>query len=113
MSELLMGFSWKPAVRALTQTGCRWVTVGDRRPFRAAHGVRSVEICREIGNSAAMSPFVKREVMLGNLAEDALDEFRARCGINLLALDWHGKDGAMNRLSWTAGSRFTASTISA
>ena len=62
-------------MRALTQTGCRWVTVGDRRPFRAAHGVRSVELCREIGNSAAMSPFVKREVMLGNLAEDALESF--------------------------------------
>ena len=65
MSGLLTGFSWKPAVRALTDPDrCHWVTVGDRRPFRAARGVRSVELCREIGNSAAMSPFVKREVML-------------------------------------------------
>jgi choline dehydrogenase len=37
--------------------------------------MRSVELCREIGNSAAMSPFVKREVMPGNLAADALESF--------------------------------------
>ena len=37
--------------------------------------IRSVELCREIGNSAAMSPFVKREVMPGNLAGRALESF--------------------------------------
>jgi choline dehydrogenase len=37
--------------------------------------IRSVELCREIGNSAAMSPFVKREVMPGNLTGGALESF--------------------------------------
>jgi choline dehydrogenase len=37
--------------------------------------IRSVELCREIGNSAAMSPFVKREVMPGNLTGGALGSF--------------------------------------
>lgn len=37
--------------------------------------IRSVELCREIGNSAVLSPFVKREVMPGNLAGDALESF--------------------------------------
>jgi choline dehydrogenase len=37
--------------------------------------IRSVELCREIGNSAAMSPFVRREVMPGNLAGNALESF--------------------------------------
>ncbi len=34
-----------------------------------------VELCREIGNSAAMRPFVKREVMPGNLTKSALAQF--------------------------------------
>jgi choline dehydrogenase len=34
-----------------------------------------VELCREIGNSAAMRPFVKREVMPGNLKGAALEAF--------------------------------------
>jgi choline dehydrogenase len=37
--------------------------------------IRSVELCREIGNSAAMSPFVKREVFPGNLAGHQLESF--------------------------------------
>lgn len=37
--------------------------------------IRAVGLCREIGNSAAMSPFVKREVMPGNLAGSALERF--------------------------------------
>jgi choline dehydrogenase len=37
--------------------------------------IRAVELCRAIGNSAAMSPFVKREVMPGNLAGCALESF--------------------------------------
>jgi choline dehydrogenase len=35
----------------------------------------AIALCREIGNSAAMSPFVKREVMPGNLAGRALESF--------------------------------------
>jgi choline dehydrogenase len=37
--------------------------------------VHGVELCREIGNSPAMRPFVKREVMPGNLAGSALENF--------------------------------------
>jgi len=37
--------------------------------------IRAVGLCHEIGNSAVMSPFVKREVMPGNLAGDALQSF--------------------------------------
>lgn len=37
--------------------------------------LRGVELCREIGNSSAMRPFVKREVMPGNLAGSALENF--------------------------------------
>jgi choline dehydrogenase len=33
------------------------------------------ELCREIGNSAPLGPFVKREVMPGNLKGAALDDF--------------------------------------
>jgi choline dehydrogenase len=41
--------------------------------MRAA--VASVELCREIGNSNSLSPFVKREVMPGNLKGAALENF--------------------------------------
>jgi choline dehydrogenase len=34
-----------------------------------------VELCREIGNSASLRPFTKREVMPGNLKGVALDDF--------------------------------------
>jgi choline dehydrogenase len=37
--------------------------------------IRALELCREIGNSAAMRSFVKREVMPGNLTGRALDSF--------------------------------------
>ena len=37
--------------------------------------IRAIELCREIGNSAGMSPFVKREVMPGNLTGGALESF--------------------------------------
>jgi choline dehydrogenase len=37
--------------------------------------IASVELCREIGNSAPLSPFVKREVMPGNLKGAALENF--------------------------------------
>jgi choline dehydrogenase len=37
--------------------------------------IHGVELCREIGNSPAMSPFVRREVMPGNLVGSALENF--------------------------------------
>jgi choline dehydrogenase len=37
--------------------------------------VACVELCREIGNSAALRPFTKREVMPGNLRGVALEDF--------------------------------------
>jgi choline dehydrogenase len=37
--------------------------------------VGCVELCREIGNSAALRPFTKREVMPGNLRGTALEDF--------------------------------------
>jgi len=37
--------------------------------------IACVEICREIGNSAALRPFTKREVMPGNLRGAALEDF--------------------------------------
>jgi len=37
--------------------------------------VAHVELCREIGNSAALRPFTKREVMPGNLRGAALEDF--------------------------------------
>jgi choline dehydrogenase len=37
--------------------------------------VACVEICREIGNSAAIQPFTKREVMPGNMRGAALEDF--------------------------------------
>jgi choline dehydrogenase len=37
--------------------------------------IHAVEFSREIGNSPAMSPFVKREVMPGNLSGTALENF--------------------------------------
>jgi choline dehydrogenase len=37
--------------------------------------VACVELCREIGNSPALRPFTKREVMPGNLKGAALEDF--------------------------------------
>jgi choline dehydrogenase len=37
--------------------------------------IACVELCREIGNSGPLSPFVKREVMPGNLKGAALENF--------------------------------------
>jgi choline dehydrogenase len=37
--------------------------------------IACVQLCREIGNSAALSPFVKREVMPGNLKGAELENF--------------------------------------
>jgi choline dehydrogenase len=37
--------------------------------------ITCVQLCREIGNSAALRPFVKREVMPNNLKGPALEHF--------------------------------------
>ena len=37
--------------------------------------MRSVELCRDIGNSASLRPFATREIMPGNLTRDALRNF--------------------------------------
>jgi choline dehydrogenase-like flavoprotein len=37
--------------------------------------IASVELCREIGNSGPLRPFIKREVMPGNLRGAALENF--------------------------------------
>jgi choline dehydrogenase len=37
--------------------------------------IAGVELCREIGNSAALRPFTKREIMPGSLKEAALEQF--------------------------------------
>ena len=47
--------------------------------------VACVELCREIGNSAALRPFTKREVMPGNLRGAALEDFIS----DAAATYWH------------------------
>jgi choline dehydrogenase len=37
--------------------------------------ITAVELCREIGNSRALKPYVKREVMPGNLKGAELEDF--------------------------------------
>jgi hypothetical protein len=48
-------------------------TLAHRDDIKAA--IKCVELCREIENSAPLRPFVKREVMPGNLKGDALENF--------------------------------------
>jgi choline dehydrogenase len=48
-------------------------TLSDPADMKAL--IHAVAFCREVGNSSAMSPFVKREVMPGNLAGSALEDF--------------------------------------
>ena len=48
-------------------------TLADPRDMAAA--LASVELCREIGNSAPMRPYVRREVMPGNLKGNGLETF--------------------------------------
>ncbi len=48
-------------------------TLADPDDVKAA--IACVELCREIGNSAALQPFRKREVMPGNLRGAALEDF--------------------------------------
>jgi choline dehydrogenase len=47
--------------------------------------IACVELCREIGNSAPLGPFVKREVMPGNLKGAALEDFVREAAIAF----WH------------------------
>jgi choline dehydrogenase len=47
--------------------------------------IACVELCREIGNSAALRPFTKREVMPGNLKGAALENFIR----DSVATHWH------------------------
>ena len=47
--------------------------------------IACVELCREIGNAAALRPFVKREVMPGNLNGAALEHFIRDAAISY----WH------------------------
>ncbi len=47
--------------------------------------VRSVELCRDIGNGAALRPYVKREVMPGNLSREGLTAFVR----NTASTVWH------------------------
>jgi choline dehydrogenase len=47
--------------------------------------IRAIELCREIGNSSAMSRFAKREVMPGNLTAGELESFARNAVSNF----WH------------------------
>jgi choline dehydrogenase len=58
-------------------------TLSDPADMKAL--VRSIELCREIGNSAAMQPFVQREVMPGSVTGNSIEAF-ARDGA---ATYWH------------------------
>jgi choline dehydrogenase len=54
-------------------------------PHDLKAAIASVELCREIGNSGPLSPFVKREVMPGNLKGAALENFIRDAAISY----WH------------------------
>lgn len=58
-------------------------TLAQPDDIRAA--IACVELCREIGNSAPLSPFVRREVMPGNLKGAALENFIR----NAASTYWH------------------------
>jgi len=47
--------------------------------------IACVELCRKIGNSAALRPFVKREVIPGNLKGAALEHFIRDAAVSY----WH------------------------
>ncbi|HEX4716741.1 MAG TPA: GMC oxidoreductase [Ktedonobacteraceae bacterium] len=44
-------------------------------PDDLSAAIACVELCREIGNSTALRPFARREVMPGNLKGAALEDF--------------------------------------
>jgi choline dehydrogenase len=55
--------------------------------------IASVQLCREIGNSAVFRPFVKREVMPGNLKGAELENFIRDSVVTFLASDVYRQDG--------------------
>jgi choline dehydrogenase len=63
----LTGASWNDALKINANT------LAEPDDMKAI--LRCVELCREIGNSAPMRPFIKREVMPGNLTGQALEKF--------------------------------------
>src|SRR5260370_11233658 len=52
--------------------------------------IAGVELCREIGNSASLSPFAKREVMPGNLKGTELENFVRNSALTY----WHQTSSA-------------------
>jgi choline dehydrogenase len=78
------GWSWVGGVVRPKSRGAVRLTGADPRdpveidanllshPDDVTAAVACVELCREIGNSAALRPFVRREVMPGNLSGDDL-----------------------------------------
>jgi steroid delta-isomerase-like uncharacterized protein len=58
-----------------TTTSTRTRTTSQLRNLDLKAAIACVQLCREIGNSAALRPFTKREVTPGNLKGAALDNF--------------------------------------
>jgi hypothetical protein len=56
--------------------------------------IACVELLREIGNSAPLRPFVRREVMPGSLKGDDPKEFIRNAATTYWAYDMHGEDGS-------------------
>jgi choline dehydrogenase len=64
----LMVTTFSPSVSAATSASCL-------TPMIYKTAIACVELCREVGNSALLRPFVKREVMPGNLKGAELESF--------------------------------------
>jgi hypothetical protein len=88
--------------------------------------IRAIAFCREMGNSAAMSSFAKREVMPGNLAGRALESFvrdaataclHQNCTAKRAAADRHSAQQMAQRIGvsrprvWRWQQRFAESGI--
>jgi hypothetical protein len=66
-------------------------TFGDPDDLKAA--IAAVELCREIGNSAALRPFVSREAIPGNAKGADLEDFVRDAAHQLLAPNLHRQNG--------------------
>ena len=55
---------------------------------------RGMEITRDLGNSEAMKPFVKREILPGPLAGEALDNLIRDGAMSVFSPDLHCQDGS-------------------
>jgi choline dehydrogenase len=55
--------------------------------------IACVELCREIGNSASLSPLIKREVMPGNLKGAAIEDFIREGALSYWASDVFCQNG--------------------